>query len=54
VFSLDEFPLFRTDVIDALREPMENGDITIVRADDLAVLPARGIVVLASNPCPCT
>ena len=53
VLFLDEFPLFRTDVIDALREPMENGDITIARADDLAVLPARGIVVLASNPCPC-
>jgi magnesium chelatase family protein len=53
VLFLDEFPLFRTDVIDALREPMENGDITIARADELAVLPARGIVVLASNPCPC-
>ena len=53
VLFLDEFPLFRTDVIDALREPMENGDITIARADELAVLPARGIVVLARNPCPC-
>lgn len=53
VLFLDEFPLFRTDVIDALREPMENGDITIARADELAILPARGIVVLASNPCPC-
>ena len=53
VLFLDEFPLFRTDVIDALREPLENGDITIARADELAVLPARGIVVLASNPCPC-
>jgi magnesium chelatase family protein len=53
VLFLDEFPLFRTDVIDALREPMENGDITIARSDELAVLPARGIVVLAANPCPC-
>jgi magnesium chelatase family protein len=53
VLFMDEFPLFRTDVIDALREPMESGDITIARAEECAVLPARSIVVLAANPCPC-
>jgi magnesium chelatase family protein len=40
-------------VIEALREPLENGDITIARAEELVTLPARGIVVLACNPCPC-
>lgn len=53
VVFLDEFPLFHTDVIDALRDPMENGDITISRRDEQVTLPARAMVVLASNPCPC-
>lgn len=53
VLFLDEFPLFRTDVIDALREPLENGDITIARGEETVTLPARTMVVLASNPCPC-
>jgi magnesium chelatase family protein len=53
VLFLDEFPLFRSDVIDALRQPLESGDINVARADDSAVLPARGMVVLAANPCPC-
>ncbi|GAB7004380.1 YifB family Mg chelatase-like AAA ATPase [Nocardioides sp. AN3] len=53
VLFLDEFPLFRTDVIDALREPLENGDITIARGEESVTLPARTLVVLASNPCPC-
>ena len=53
VLFLDEFPLFRTDVIDALREPLENGDITIARGEEAVTLPARAMVVLASNPCPC-
>ena len=53
VLFLDEFPLFRSDVIDALREPLESGDITVARAEESVVLPARGLVVLAANPCPC-
>ena len=53
VLFLDEFPLFRTDVIDALRQPMESGEIRVVRGEESAVYPARGMVVLASNPCPC-
>ena len=53
VLFLDEFPLFRTDVIDALREPLENGDITIARGEESVTLPARSLVVLAANPCPC-
>ncbi|MFT4263188.1 MAG: YifB family Mg chelatase-like AAA ATPase [Nocardioides sp.] len=53
VVFLDEFPLFRTDVIDALRDPMENGDITVSRGEESATLPARALIVFASNPCPC-
>jgi magnesium chelatase family protein len=53
VLFLDEFPLFRADVIDALRQPLESGDINLARAEESTVLPARGMVVLAANPCPC-
>lgn len=53
VLFLDEFPLFRSDVIDALRQPLENGDITIARQEESVRLPARGLLVLAANPCPC-
>ena len=53
VVLLDEFPLFRTDVIDALRQPLESGEVTVARGDESVTLPARSIVVLASNPCPC-
>lgn len=53
VLFLDEFPLFRTDVIEALRQPLESGEIRVSRGEESAVYPARGIVVLASNPCPC-
>lgn len=53
VLLLDEFPLLRTDVIDALRQPLESGEVTIARGDDTATFPARALVVLAANPCPC-
>ena len=53
VLFLDEFPLFRTDVIEALRQPLENGEVTIARGDESATFPARGMVVMACNPCPC-
>lgn len=53
VLFLDEFPMFRADVIEALREPLESGDITVARAEETVTLPARSIVVLAANPCPC-
>jgi magnesium chelatase family protein len=53
VLFLDEFPLFRADVIEALRQPLESGDVTIARAEESVTLPARGMVVLACNPCPC-
>lgn len=53
VLFLDEFPLFRADVIDALRQPLEAGEVTIARGEESATYPARAMVVLASNPCPC-
>ncbi len=53
VLFLDEFPLFRTDIIEALRQPLESGDVTIARRDESVTLPARGMLVLACNPCPC-
>jgi magnesium chelatase family protein len=53
VLFLDEFPLFHRDVIDALRQPLENGEVTIARGEESATYPARGMVVMACNPCPC-
>lgn len=50
---LDEFPLFRADIIEGLREPLESGEVTIARGEDAATFPARCLVVLACNPCPC-
>lgn len=53
VLFLDEFPLFRSDVIDALRQPLEAGEVSIARGEESATFPARGMIVLAANPCPC-
>lgn len=53
VLFLDEFPLFPADVIDSLREPLESGLIRLSRGEEDAVFPARAIVVVGCNPCPC-
>jgi magnesium chelatase family protein len=53
VLFLDEFPLFTNDVIQALRQPLESGDITVARQEESVTLPARTLLVLACNPCPC-
>lgn len=53
VLLLDEFPLLRADVVEALREPLESGVVTIARGEETLRFPARSIVVLAANPCPC-
>ncbi|MFN8190456.1 MAG: YifB family Mg chelatase-like AAA ATPase [Nocardioidaceae bacterium] len=53
VLFLDEFPLFHADVVEALRQPLESGEVTIARGLESATFPARGMVVLAANPCPC-
>ncbi len=53
VLFLDELPEFRRDVIEALREPMEEGYIRISRAGTTNRFPARFIMIAAMNPCPC-
>ncbi|MEX5295825.1 YifB family Mg chelatase-like AAA ATPase [Kocuria sp. CPCC 205268] len=53
VLFLDEAPEFDRGVIDALRQPLENGRIRIDRSAASAVYPARFQLVLAANPCPC-
>jgi magnesium chelatase family protein len=53
VLCLDEFPHFRADVIEAMRQPLESGEVTIARGEESATYPARSLVVLAANPCPC-
>jgi len=53
ILFLDEAPEFKTDVLQALREPMETRTITIARADRSASYPACFILVVACNPCPC-
>ena len=53
VIFLDELPEFRRDVLEVLRQPMEDGEVTIARIRSTITLPARFIVVGAMNPCPC-
>jgi magnesium chelatase family protein len=53
ILFLDEAPEFRRDVLDALRQPLESGEVVIARAGTQAVFPARFTLVLAANPCPC-
>lgn len=53
VLFLDEAPEFAVPVLDALRQPLESGRVTIERASATAEFPGRFQLVLAANPCPC-
>jgi len=53
VLFLDEAPEFGRDVLDALRQPLESGEVVIARSGVTARFPARFTLVLAANPCPC-
>jgi magnesium chelatase family protein len=53
VLFLDEFPEFPRFVIENLRQPLEDGVITVSRVQGSIVFPARFILVASQNPCPC-
>ncbi len=53
VLFLDEAPEFQIRVLDCLRQPLESGEVIIGRASGTVRFPARFLLVLAANPCPC-
>jgi magnesium chelatase family protein len=53
VLFLDEAPEFAKDVLDALRQPLEAGEVVVARLGVITRFPAKFTLVLAANPCPC-
>jgi magnesium chelatase family protein len=53
VLFLDELPEFHRNVLEALRQPLEDGVVTVSRAASTLTFPARLVLVAAMNPCPC-
>ena len=53
VLFLDEAPEFKVSVLQTLRQPLESGEVVLARARQVVRYPARFLLVLAANPCPC-
>ncbi|MFJ7200104.1 MULTISPECIES: YifB family Mg chelatase-like AAA ATPase [unclassified Streptomyces] len=53
ILFLDEAPEFSMRALDALRQPLESGHVVVARSAGVVRLPARFLMVLAANPCPC-
>ncbi|OQY39399.1 MAG: magnesium chelatase [Candidatus Cloacimonetes bacterium 4572_65] len=53
VLFLDELPEFKKSVLEVLRQPLEDGIVTVSRANQSLIFPAKFILVASMNPCPC-